>query len=33
MKTAYQIDSAHSGVHFSVRHLMLSNVRGTFSGV
>src|SRR5882757_769039 len=33
MKTAYQIDPAHSGVHFSVRHLMLSNVRGTFSGV
>ncbi|HMJ60596.1 MAG TPA: YceI family protein, partial [Bryobacteraceae bacterium] len=33
MKTAYQIDPAHSGVHFSVRHLMLSNVRGTFSGL
>lgn len=33
MKTTYQIDPAHSGVHFSVRHLMLSNVRGTFSGV
>ena len=33
MKTAYQIDPAHSGVHFSVRHLMLSNVRGAFSGV
>lgn len=33
MKTTYQIDPAHSGVHFSVRHLMLSNVRGTFSGL
>src|SRR5262245_10317466 len=33
MKTTYQIDPAHSGVHFSVRHLMVSNVRGTFSGV
>jgi polyisoprenoid-binding protein YceI len=33
MKTTYQIDPAHSGVHFSVRHLMLSNVRGTFSGM
>jgi len=31
MKNTYQIDPAHSGVHFSVRHLMLSNVRGTFS--
>jgi polyisoprenoid-binding protein YceI len=33
MKNTYQIDPAHSGVHFSVRHLMLSNVRGTFSGL
>jgi polyisoprenoid-binding protein YceI len=33
MKTTYQIDPAHSSVQFSVRHLMLSNVRGTFSGV
>jgi polyisoprenoid-binding protein YceI len=33
MKATYQIDPAHSGVHFSVRHLMLSNVRGTFGGV
>ena len=33
MKTTYQIDPAHSGVHFSVRHLMVTNVRGTFSGV
>lgn len=29
----YQIDSAHSSVHFSVRHLMLSNVRGEFGKV
>lgn len=33
MKNTYQIDSAHSGVHFSVRHLMVANVRGTFTGV
>ncbi len=29
----YQLDPAHSNVQFTVRHLMLSNVRGTFSGV
>ena len=29
----YQIDPAHSSVHFSVRHLMLSNVRGEFTKV
>ena len=33
MKNTYQIDPAHSAAHFSVRHLMVSNVRGTFSGV
>jgi polyisoprenoid-binding protein YceI len=33
MKATYQIDPAHSGVHFSVRHLMISTVRGSFSGV
>ena len=33
MKTTYQIDAAHSGVHFSVRHLMISTVRGSFAGV
>ena len=27
------IDSAHSIAHFSVRHMMVSNVRGQFSGV
>lgn len=26
----YALDLAHSGVHFQVRHLGLSNVRGTF---
>lgn len=27
----WQIDSAHSGIHFSVRHLVISKVRGQFS--
>ncbi len=27
----YNIDSAHSGVHFKVRHLMISSVRGEFT--
>lgn len=29
----YEIDSAHSGAHFTVRHLMVSNVRGEFGKV
>ncbi|HEY6987787.1 MAG TPA: YceI family protein [Bryobacteraceae bacterium] len=29
----YQIDPAHSSLQFSIRHLMVSNVRGTFTGV
>jgi polyisoprenoid-binding protein YceI len=33
MKATYQIDPTHSGVHFSIRHLMISTVRGSFSGV
>jgi len=33
MRNTYQIDAAHSSVQFRVRHLMVSNVRGTFSGV
>ncbi len=33
MKATYQIDAAHSHVQFSVRHLMVSNVRGSFTGV
>ena len=29
----YEIDSAHSSANFTVRHLMISNVRGQFSKV
>ncbi len=29
--TRWQIDPAHSAAHFSVRHLMISNVRGEFT--
>src|SRR3979411_2401285 len=29
----WQIDPAHSAAHFSVRHLMISNVRGEFGKV
>ena len=29
----YKIDSAHSAAEFKVKHLMVSNVRGTFSKV
>jgi polyisoprenoid-binding protein YceI len=29
----YQIDPTHSSVHFSVRHMMISNVRGEFRKV
>jgi polyisoprenoid-binding protein YceI len=29
----YTIDPAHSSVGFSVRHMMIANVRGEFSGV
>jgi len=32
-EATYEIDSAHSGAHFSVRHLMISNVKGEFSKV
>ncbi|KFA93323.1 YceI family protein [Archangium violaceum] len=31
--TEYDIDSAHSGANFSVKHMMVSNVRGAFSKV
>ncbi len=31
--TAWQIDPAHSAAQFTVRHLMISNVKGGFSGV
>jgi len=30
---SYIIDPAHSSVHFSVRHLMISKVRGTFNTI
>jgi polyisoprenoid-binding protein YceI len=33
MKSTYQIDPAHSSVQFSIRHMMISNVRGSFSKV
>ncbi|HEX4169724.1 MAG TPA: YceI family protein [Bryobacteraceae bacterium] len=33
MTNTYQIDPAHSNLQFSVRHLMMSNVRGAFTGV
>ncbi len=29
----YQFDSAHTSAHFSVRHMMISSVRGEFSKV
>jgi len=33
MKTTYQIDPAHSSAQFSVRHMMITNVRGGFKSV
>ena len=33
MKTTYQIDPAHSSVQFSVRHMMITNVRGAFKNI
>jgi polyisoprenoid-binding protein YceI len=30
MKTTYQLDSNHSQIHFSVRHMVISKVRGQF---
>ena len=33
MKTTYKIDPAHSGAHFTVRHMMITNVRGGFKTV
>ena len=27
----WEIDSSHSSVHFSVRHLVIAKVRGTFA--
>ncbi|HTR25073.1 MAG TPA: YceI family protein [Terriglobales bacterium] len=31
--SSWRIDSNHSGAHFSVRHMMISTVRGEFTGV
>jgi len=33
LKATYKIDPAHSSAHFVVRHMMITNVRGAFSGV
>jgi polyisoprenoid-binding protein YceI len=33
MKTTYKIDPAHSSAQFTIRHMMITNVRGSFSGV
>jgi polyisoprenoid-binding protein YceI len=33
VKTTYKIDPAHSSAQFLVRHMMITNVRGAFSGV
>jgi polyisoprenoid-binding protein YceI len=33
VKNIYEIDPAHSSIQFSIRHMMISNVRGGFSGV
>ena len=33
MSNTYRIDPAHSNLQFSVRHMMMSNGRGTFTGV
>ncbi len=33
MSTTYKIDPAHSSAHFVVRHMMITNVRGSFSNI
>jgi polyisoprenoid-binding protein YceI len=33
MTTTYTIDSTHSGAHFTVRHMMITNVRGGFRNI
>jgi polyisoprenoid-binding protein YceI len=33
MQTTYKIDPAHSSAQFVVRHMMITNVRGGFTGV
>jgi polyisoprenoid-binding protein YceI len=32
-ENSWRIDPNHSGAHFSVRHMMISTVRGEFTGV
>jgi len=31
--TTWKLDPAHSGAEFKVRHMMISNVKGSFSGL
>jgi polyisoprenoid-binding protein YceI len=31
MKTKWNLDGAHSGVNFAVRHMVVSKVRGRFT--
>lgn len=31
--TTWQIDTSHSNANFTVRHMMISNVKGQFSGI
>ncbi|MBV8816862.1 MAG: YceI family protein [Acidobacteriaceae bacterium] len=33
MKTTYNIDPAHSSAHFVARHMMITNVRGSFQSM
>ncbi|MFY2563968.1 YceI family protein [Corallococcus terminator] len=33
MATTWEIDSAHSGAEFSVKHMMVTNVKGSFGNV
>jgi polyisoprenoid-binding protein YceI len=33
VKTTFKIDPAHSSAQFTIRHMMITNVRGSFSGV
>jgi polyisoprenoid-binding protein YceI len=33
LKITYKIDPAHSSAHFTVRHMMISNVRGSFGNI
>lgn len=32
-QVTYQLDPAHSSAHFSIRHMMITNVRGAFTKV